>query len=145
MASKHYLRYYKDNTPGRMLLGAIDLRKVDIPEANGCELSIVMSDSVMQLRAPDGDAAALWVYKLHLLQLDDSITTSSGRSSSKETKGEPVKGPALAQGRSLSRPSARVAVPERERGEERWRACLTVARARASSARRKAGRRSPSP
>ena len=41
LASKHYLRYYKDNTPGRMLLGAVDLRHVDLPEARGCLFSLV--------------------------------------------------------------------------------------------------------
>jgi len=79
VAAQHYLRYYKDDTPGRHLLGAIDLRRVDVSEANGADFRLVMADSAMCLRAPDAEGAATWVLKLRELQLDDSISQSRRR------------------------------------------------------------------
>jgi len=73
VAAQHYLRYYKDDTPGRMLLGAIDLRRVDIPETVNEHIHIVMADTTVKLRAPSHQDALQWMTHLHMLQLDDSI------------------------------------------------------------------------
>ena len=53
----------------------------------------------MELRAPDAESAAQWVYKLRLLQLDDSITLSrraaSGESKRETSKDGPVEAVSL--------------------------------------------------